>query len=54
MGVTDPLTRPAEDSEDDHAIVLEATDFMLKIETLTEEQCVRLQDIQALVDRRQE
>ncbi len=54
MGVTDPLTLLAEDSEDDYAIVLEAIDFMLKIETLTEEQRARLQDIQALIDRRQE
>jgi hypothetical protein len=53
MGVTYPKSRAFE-PEDDHAIVLEAIDFMMKIETLTEEQRDRLKDIKAVVDRRQE
>jgi hypothetical protein len=54
VGVTDPHPRVADDSEDDHAIVLEAINFMTKIETLSEEQRVRLREIQALVDRRRQ
>lgn len=54
MGVTDPKSRAPFAPEDDHAIVLEAIDFMTKIETLTEEQRGRLKDITAVVERRRE
>lgn len=52
MGAGDPQPRPAGEPEDDHAIVLEAIAFMAQIETVTDEQRARLQEIEALVDRR--
>ncbi len=52
MGLTDPLSVPAPDPEDDVATVVEAIAFMLKIETLSERQRAQLTEIQALVDRR--